>query len=90
MTLTRAILGVLICMVIGAVIGGSVGFLIGRFFPQALQMQFRLGNNFDPVQIGVGIGLPQGLMLGAAVGVALVAILAWREVRIQSRRNPYE
>ena len=89
MTITKAILSVVICMAIGALIGGSVGFLIGYFTPQALAMQFRLGNNFDPVQIGVGIGIPQGLMLGALVGVALVAILSWREVKMRSRPNPY-
>jgi hypothetical protein len=88
-TLTRAIVGVLVCMVIGAVIGGSVGFVIGFFTPQALELQFRLGNKFNPVEIGVGIGIPQGLMLGAAVGVALVGILSWREVKMRSRTNPY-
>jgi membrane protein YqaA with SNARE-associated domain len=89
MTITKAILTVVICMAIGALIGGSVGFLIGYFTPHALAMQFRLGNNFDPVQVGVGVGIPQGLMLGAAVGVVLVAIMSWREVRMQARPNPY-
>lgn len=89
MTITKAILAVLICMIIGAIIGGSVGFLIGYFTPHALAIQFRLGNDFNPVQVGVGIGIPQGLMLGSAVGVALVAIISWREVRMQTRPNPY-
>ncbi len=89
MTIVKAILTVLACMLIGAVIGGAAGFVIGAYTPQALAMQFRLGNNFDPVQIGVGLGIPQGLMLGAAVGVALVGILSWREVRIKKRENPY-
>lgn len=88
MTIAKAILAVLVCMLIGAVIGGSVGFVIGFFTPQALEMQFRLGNRFDPVQIGVGIGIPQGLMLGAAVGVVLVGILSWREVKMRGRNNP--
>lgn len=90
MTPAKAILGVMICMVIGAAIGGSIGFLIGRFSPDALRVQFRAANDpgIDPVQIGLGIGLPQGCMLGAAVGVALVAILSWHDVRTRERSRP--
>ena len=87
MTLIRAFVTVLVFLLTGGAIGGGVGYVIGRHFPDALRAQFRpaLGNDLDPVQIGVGIGIPQGMMLGALAGVAVVGILAWQTVRTVRR-----
>ncbi len=83
MTLARAFVTVLAFLLAGGSIGGGTGYVIGAFFPDALRAQFRpaLGDDLNPVQIGVGIGIPQGMMLGALAGVAVVAILAWQSVR---------
>ena len=83
MNLARAFVAVLAFMLTGGAVGGGVGYLIGRCFPDALRAQFRagLGDELDPVQVGVGLGIPQGLMLGALAGVAVVGIVAWHAVR---------
>lgn len=82
MTVTKAFVVVLAFLLTGGAIGGGVGYLIGRYFPDALRAQFRQQvGELDPVQIGVGIGVPQGMMLGALAGVAVVGILAWQTVR---------
>lgn len=75
-----AVLGFLLT---GGAIGGGVGYVIGRYFPDALRVQFRggLADDLDPVQVGVGLGIPQGMMLGALAGVAVVGILAWQTTR---------
>ncbi len=83
MNLTKAFVAVLAFLLAGGAVGGGTGYVIGAFFPDALRAQFRpaLGDELNPVQVGVGLGLPQGLTLGAVVGVAVVGILAWQTVR---------
>lgn len=79
MTLTKAFTIVGICLVVGAVIGGLIGWFIGMMFPEAYAWSRR-----DPVHIGVGLGIPQGVTLGAFIGVLLTAIMAWYDVNTRS------
>lgn len=66
------------------VVGCGVGFFIGTFAPDAYRfLLYQPGApEYSTVQFGVGQGLIQGLMAGAVLGVAVVWILAWREVRL--------
>lgn len=83
MTARTAFLTVFAFLATGGVIGTAAGYAIGRHFPDALRAQFRSmrEDGLDPVHVGVGIGLPQGMMLGALAGVAVVAVLAWHSAR---------
>lgn len=85
MTLTKAFLTVLLSMALGGVIGGGIGYAVGRFFPDALRVQFRHAAQpeVDPVQVGTGIGIPQGVMLGAVVGLGITAVMAWHDARVR-------
>ncbi|MFI5091196.1 MAG: hypothetical protein ACHP7P_14185 [Terriglobales bacterium] len=64
--------------------GGAIGALLGRvapgFFRQVLPV--RDPATFSPVEVGFGLGLTNGLGWGVAVGVLLVAIIAWKETRL--------
>lgn len=83
MRIRRAVLFVGGGALIGALVGVSVGFVLGRFLPGYYRSIFVRGDDpqFDPVAIGVGLGLTQGLIGGACIGLLLVAILAWHDVR---------
>ena len=54
--------------------GGLIGAVIGSLAPSYYRTVFSSGGNpdFDPLQIGVGLGTSQGLVIGTAVAVALV------------------
>ncbi len=86
MTIPKAIILVLGCMAACGAIGAGVGLAIGTYLPSAYRAMFApVEPGFSPTEMGIALGLPQGLGLGAFVGVALVAILVWREVRLSER-----
>jgi hypothetical protein len=64
--------------------GTAVGFGLGRFNPGYYRAVFVNGADpeFDPVAVGVGLGLTQGTAAGLVVGLALVALLCWRDIRL--------
>jgi hypothetical protein len=89
MTLRRAVMTVFICVLISGEVGAAAGYLLGRFNPgyyRSTAPALR-DANFDPVSFGVGMGLTQGLAGGVFAGLALVAILCWREVKL-NRSKP--
>ncbi|MFO0852095.1 MAG: hypothetical protein U0871_26555 [Gemmataceae bacterium] len=83
MTVRTAFLTVIGFLLAGGLIGGGTGYVVGAYFADALRVQFRQlrDDALNPVQVGVGIGIPQEWMLGALAGVAVVAILAWHASR---------
>ncbi len=66
--------------VAGTLIGMLLGKIAPGFFRQMLPL--RDPGSFNPVELGIGLGLTNGLGWGVVVGVLLVAILAWRETRL--------
>lgn len=87
MTCTRAVVTVLASTLLLAAVGGGIGFLLGRFVPDYYRGMFRDGYapHFDPVSVGLGQGLTQGMAGGVVVGLVIVALLCWREVRLNQR-----
>jgi hypothetical protein len=83
MTFARALINVLATTLLLALLGTGAGYALARFSPGYYRSIFRSGNDatFDPVNVGVGLGLTQGLAAGVVVGLALVALLCWRDVR---------
>ena len=84
MNLTKA-LATIVGMAVGfGAAGTAIGALLGKvapgFFRQLLPL--RDPASFNPMELGIGLGLTNGLGWGLAVGVLLVAIIAWKETRL--------
>ncbi len=84
MTLTKAFAAVSASALACAAAGAAVGWTIGTLAPDAYRRWFSDGpsDEFSPVQVGIGLGLAQGLGAGVLVGIVIVAIVAWHDVRI--------
>lgn len=80
----RAITWISITSVLFAAIGAAVGYLIGSKMPGYYRSVFDGGDlpHFDPLAVGFGQGLTQGLVLGATVGLVLVLASWWKESRL--------
>lgn len=67
----------------GGVLGVVVGALLGRFVPGYYRSVFARGDapDFDPVAVGIGQGLTQGVGFGALVGCVLVGLHYWYRSR---------
>jgi hypothetical protein len=78
MTWGKGILIVAGTMIVGAIGGTAIGTLLGLFLPGYYRSVFGGGNmpGFDPVAVGIGQGLSQGIVFGTLVGLALVAAIA--------------
>lgn len=84
MTLRRSLLAIvgigLVLGIIGALIGAAIGLLIPDFY----RTVFRIapGEGINLVSLGTGLGLTQGISFGIGVGLVVVIVCAWREVRL--------
>ncbi len=65
--------------------GGLIGYALAVILPGYYRGAFRNGREpwFDPVAVGIGLGLAQGLICGLALGAVVVLVVAW----YNSRRN---
>ncbi len=83
-TARSALTTVLVWSVTFACVGAMIGAAIGTVAPEYYRSVFRLGDlpNFHPLQIGIGLGATQGVASGVAISLAVLALLAWRDVRI--------
>ena len=72
------------------ILGSAIGALLGQVAPSFFRQMLPLRDpaTFNPVQVGFGLGLTNGLGWGLVVGVLLVAILAWRETRLTRKPQP--
>jgi hypothetical protein len=69
MTITKAILSVGLTALLFGVAGGLVGYGIGRFFPGYYRQVFYIRDpQVTPEDLGVGLGITQGLMWGIVTG----------------------
>jgi hypothetical protein len=59
-----------------AIIGAVTGLLLGSYMPDYYIGVFELHGE-SPVQVGFGLGLTQGMILGSVVGVVILGISAW-------------
>ena len=86
-TLPKGLAVVLVTAVVGALGGLGIGAALGKFVPNYYRSVFMAGRHpdFDPVAVGIGQGLTQGLLLGVATGLVLVGIMCWYKVRLVRR-----
>jgi hypothetical protein len=73
-----------------AVAGTLVGYGLGTFLPGYYRGVFLGGRqpDFNPVDVGIGLGCSEGLMLGVVVGLVVVVVLAWCRSRRASPNKP--
>ncbi len=83
MTTKTALLIVLLWGIIFACVGSAIGAAIGTVAPGYYQSIFRDGYSpeFNPLQVGVGLGATQGVVSGVAMSIVVLALLAWRDIR---------
>jgi hypothetical protein len=84
MQFSRAVGWIAVTAVLFSAIGAFVGWLIGTKMPGYYRSVFGGGSDpsFDPVAVGFGQGLTQGLILGASVGLVLVLANWWKEAKL--------
>lgn len=83
MTLKKALLIIVGLTAVSGALGCLGGFLLGTFNPGYYRGVFGAGDrpDFDPVAVGMGLGLSQWAAGGLAVGVVLVVVLTWYDLR---------
>jgi hypothetical protein len=64
--------------------GTGIGVFLGKVAPGFFRQMLPLRDpaNFNPRELGIGLGLTNGLGWGLVVGVLLVAIISWKETRL--------
>ncbi len=78
LTILRARLTVLLTAASLAVIGGTVGGMLGLLAPGYYRQVFHLREDVTPVELGIGLGVTQGSIWGLIIGLLIVAIIAWK------------
>jgi hypothetical protein len=84
MNVTKALATVVGTAVGFGAAGTAIGVLLGKVAPGFFRQMLPLRDpaNFNPLELGFGLGLTNGLGWGLVVGVLLVAIIAWKETRL--------
>jgi hypothetical protein len=79
----EAIALVLGCVIAFTLLGAGTGYALGTVAPGYYRSVFEGGQdpNFDPVDVGIGLGSSQGLLGGAVIGVLLASVLLLRDRR---------
>ncbi|MEZ6136336.1 MAG: hypothetical protein R3C53_15685 [Pirellulaceae bacterium] len=83
MTTRTALTTVLLWSAVSACVGSAIGATIGTVAPGYYRSVFRGGQSpeFNPLQVGIGLGASQGLASGIVISIVVLALLAWRDVR---------
>ena len=70
--------------IVCGLIGMGIGVLLGVVAPGYYRSVFSGGSTpeFDPVQVGLGLGLTQGVLFGGVIGLVLVAVYYWYKIRL--------
>jgi hypothetical protein len=85
----RAVLMVLAATGIGAMIGVAIGLVIGTIAPEFFELLLPRASDAiqRPAAFGAAIGLANGVLCGAGIGVVLVGVVAWLRVRVARLRQ---
>jgi hypothetical protein len=67
-----------------SIVGTLLGYCIGTFAPDYYRSVVSGGRlpNFNPRDVGVGLGCTQGLIVGLVAGALAVVLQAWRRWRV--------
>lgn len=83
MTVIKALATIAGTTAVATLLGGFGGYLRGVYNPGYYRSIFLQGHHpgFDPVQVGTGLGIEQGAIAGLVVGILVVAIVAWYDLK---------
>ena len=81
MSLKKALAIVLVTTAGFTLLGSVIGAALGQWAPGYYRVMFPAADHpdFPTVQVGVGLGLTQGLAAGVLVGLIVVALLIWND-----------
>lgn len=84
MTVARGLLITLACGLGFGILGTAVGMLLGSLAPDYYRAVLHIppGTPVDPTQVGLGLGLTQGVGAGLVVGLVVVVAVAWYQTRL--------
>lgn len=83
MTARKAFAIVVFWSLVGGLLGGTMGAMLGWFAPDYYRAVLRnsVDGQLNPVQVGIGLGVTQGLAVGLGVALSGLAFVTWREQR---------
>src|SRR4051812_18099111 len=83
MTVARGFLIIVLSGLAFAAGGGLTGYTLAVLLPAYYRGVFRGGREpgFDPVAVGLGLGVTQGAVCGVLVGAVVVLAVAWYNSR---------
>ncbi len=102
MKLSHALLTVVLMTAAGGLAGMGMGYALGKYAPGYYEQMFRRSaehgprrpssrnpppRELNPVHVGVGLGLTQGLAAGFFGSIVLVLGLSWLRSRGRGRRE---
>lgn len=72
----------------GGLVGWLIGYWLGSGIPEFLRGLFPWGDKpwFDPLQVGIGLGIFVGILTGLFVGAVVCVVSTWVEVGLASNR----
>lgn len=87
MNVRRGAALIILSTVLMGLCGLGIGASMGILMPDYYRAMFRPGSipPLDPVQVGAGLGLSQGLIGGLIIGCVLTISVAWYESRSTRR-----
>ena len=86
MTLFKALATVVGTSIGFGIVGIGIGAFLGSFTPSFFRLfLLRDLEEFNPLEIGIGLGLVNGLTWGLVIGVLVVGIVSWRETRMSRK-----
>jgi hypothetical protein len=74
MTRVQSLITVIVSALVFGFLGGIIGFGLGRLTPGYYRAVYSRGDwhSFNPVEVGLGLGLTQGFAGGAVIGILLL------------------
>jgi len=83
MTVVRGFVITIASGIVFGCLGALAGYLLGSLAPDYYRTVFRIPPDIliDPSQVGLGLGLIQGVGAGLMIGLVIVVSVAWYDSR---------